>query len=218
MRPGQLNDLGERLGIFHCQVGEGLAVQLDVGVLQAGDKLTVTQAAHAASGVDAHDPQLTEFALADATVPESVDATADQRHDRLTIEVVPALPEALGQLPHAFAAAEDGLAATCSGHGYNILRVCGPAMLRLATHDFDVLLGNFADLDELGAELALALAGLVTVQVFLAGLGAFELARGGHAEAFLRGLMRLHLGHGGTILPTARDQMKKAPGPSQGAL
>src|SRR4051794_16056212 len=58
----------------------------------------------------------------------------------------------------------------------------GPGGLHLG-HHLDVLLEQPARLDDLAAQVPLALAGLVTVQVLLARLAAFELARGGHAEA-----------------------------------
>src|SRR5688572_11658640 len=60
----------------------------------------------------------------------------------------------------------------------------------------DVLAGHLADLDDRAAQVALALAALVSVEVLLAGLAALELARGGHAEPLLGALVGLLLGHG----------------------
>src|SRR5262245_66330791 len=62
----------------------------------------------------------------------------------------------------------------------------------------DVLARQLAPVDEVAAEVPLALAGLVAVEVALAGLTALQQARGGDAEALLRSLMALHLGHGST--------------------
>src|SRR5437868_5447440 len=80
---GQFGNLVKRRWIEHGNVGQDLAVQLDVGQLQTVDQLAVAQAAHPASRVDAGDPQPPEFALFDAPIPERINAAADQRHQRL---------------------------------------------------------------------------------------------------------------------------------------
>src|SRR5262249_49645238 len=112
----QFHDFGERVRIGDGQVGERLAVQFDVGPLQTGDELAVAQAAHPASRVDARDPETAEIALACAPVAESVNAATDQGDNRLTMQMVAAEAEALGQLAQSFAPAQDRFAAACSGH------------------------------------------------------------------------------------------------------
>src|SRR4051794_18962822 len=67
----------------------------------------------------------------------------------------------------------------------------GAGRLRPPRQDVNVLRGQLAAVGDDAAELALALAGLVAVKVFLAGLAALELATGGHAEAFFRPLVGL---------------------------
>src|SRR6516162_790325 len=76
-------------------------------------------------------------------------------------------------------------------------RVMTVRSLRLGVpaHHADVLLGHDPRLDDDATQLALALAGLVAQQVLLAGLAPLQLAVGRHAEALLRCLMSLHLGH-----------------------
>jgi hypothetical protein len=61
---GLLGDLAERRDVVDRDVGQGLAVQLDVRLQQAVHEAAVAQAVHAGRGVDAHDPQRTELALA----------------------------------------------------------------------------------------------------------------------------------------------------------
>src|SRR5207342_3902149 len=63
-RLGLLGDLAERRDVVDRDVGQGLAVQLDVRLQQAVHEAAVAQAVHAGGGVDAHDPQRTELALA----------------------------------------------------------------------------------------------------------------------------------------------------------
>src|SRR5262245_28458195 len=188
----QLDELVKRGGIVDGDVGERLPVQFDQCPLQPGDKLAVAQAPHATGGVDANDPQATEVALANAPVAVGVDAGADQGDERLPIEVVAAEAKALGQLLQTFAASRDGLAAARACHG-----LLTPLDLRSvsAAHDLDVLLGDQPRLDDRVAQLSLALAGLVAVQVLLAGLAAFELAGAGDLEPFLGRLVRLLLRH-----------------------
>src|SRR5262245_26028655 len=78
---------------------------------------------------------------------------------------------------------------------------------RLAAHHLAVLLAKLPGLQDRPTQVPLALAGLVAEQVLLAGLAALDLPRGRHPEAFLRALVRLHLGHGRPLMrspPAAR--------------
>ena len=54
------------------EVGEDLAVDVDLGALQAGDEPRVRDVVLTTRGVDAHDPQPAELALACAAVAEGV--------------------------------------------------------------------------------------------------------------------------------------------------
>src|SRR5690242_20659561 len=68
-----LDERGERGGVVHGQLGQDLAVDLDVRGLQTLDEAVVRDAVGAGSGVDALDPQLTEVALALLAVVVVVD-------------------------------------------------------------------------------------------------------------------------------------------------
>src|SRR5882757_6904922 len=71
-----LRDLDERregVRVVHGQLGEDLAVDLDVGGLQTLDEAVVRDAVGAGSGVDPLDPELTEVALALLAVVVVVD-------------------------------------------------------------------------------------------------------------------------------------------------
>src|SRR5262249_49469402 len=96
----QLDDLRKRIPIGNGDFRQALAVELDVRPLQAGDELAVAQTTAAAGGADAHDPQTAELALAGLAVAVSIHPRPHQRNDGLTIEVVPAEAEALGQAAH----------------------------------------------------------------------------------------------------------------------
>src|SRR5262249_42114413 len=113
----QFDEPGKRAGIVDGDVGECLAVQLDQRALQPGDELAVTDAAHPASGVDADNPRGAEAAFGAAPARVGEAPGADQRDERLPIEIVTAEAEALGQLLQTFAAARDGLAAASACHG-----------------------------------------------------------------------------------------------------
>ena len=58
-------------------IGEDLAVDLDIGLLQASDEAAVGHAIDAGRSVDTRDPQGTELTLADTTVTVSVLAGLD---------------------------------------------------------------------------------------------------------------------------------------------
>src|SRR3954451_10874207 len=58
------DELTERRRLAHREVGKHLAVEVDVGRLQAGDESRVRDAVLATRRVDAHDPQATELAFA----------------------------------------------------------------------------------------------------------------------------------------------------------
>src|SRR5262245_53216379 len=108
--------------------------------------------------------------------------------------MMPAQTKTLRQAAQAFAAPKNGLAAACSCHcSKNSPEI---ERLVLAAHRLDVRARQLAAVHDDAAQLALALAGLVTEQVLLAGLPAFQFPRSRHAEAFLRGLVRLLLRHG----------------------
>src|SRR5262245_28905565 len=116
MLPGDLDELGERVRVVDRDLGQRLAVEDHLGVDQPGDELAVAHPPSPAGRVDADDPQAAELALAYPPVAEGVLPPADQCHDRLPVQVVPAESESLGQLPGAVALPEDRLAATGS-HG-----------------------------------------------------------------------------------------------------
>ena len=58
---GDLDELGESRSVVHSQIGQHLAVEVDVGLLQTADELGVGHAVHAGSRVDTGNPQGTEI-------------------------------------------------------------------------------------------------------------------------------------------------------------
>lgn len=65
---GNLDQLGECIGIGDRHVGEDLAVESDPGLFEPVHELGVGQAADAGGRVDAGDPKAADFALLIATI------------------------------------------------------------------------------------------------------------------------------------------------------
>src|SRR5690242_16434642 len=72
-------DATERRAIADGEIGEDLAVDLDVRPLQAADQLTVGHAVLAGGGVDADDPQLAHLALALLAITRRVGERVEER-------------------------------------------------------------------------------------------------------------------------------------------
>src|SRR5690606_30595814 len=65
---GLLDERGKGRGLVNRQIGENLAVHLDLSPAEAVDKSTIGQAMLAHGGVDALDPEGAEIALLDLAV------------------------------------------------------------------------------------------------------------------------------------------------------
>src|SRR3954449_11772805 len=76
--PGASRKTSEGLGVADGDVGQHLAVELDLGQAQAVHQLAVAHALLAGGGVDALDPQAAELALAVIVVPVGVGAELEQ--------------------------------------------------------------------------------------------------------------------------------------------
>src|SRR6185312_9616080 len=72
--PGYLHESAEPLGVRDGDLGQHLAVDLDLGLAQAVDQFRVAHALLARSSVDARDPETTESPLFVATVAVGVHA------------------------------------------------------------------------------------------------------------------------------------------------
>src|SRR6185312_574506 len=113
---GLLHDLGEGRRITDGEIGEDLAVELDVGALQPAHELRVADAVYARSGVDADDPEGPEVALALTTVPRGVAPGVVDRVDHRLPELAAPSAVALGRLADAIAAAPRLESSFCSSH------------------------------------------------------------------------------------------------------
>src|SRR4051794_1528528 len=76
--PGALGKTSEGLGVADGDVGKHLAVELDLGELQAVHELAVRQPLLAGGCVDALDPEAAELALAVLAVTVGVGARLEQ--------------------------------------------------------------------------------------------------------------------------------------------
>src|SRR3954465_13360392 len=76
--PGAVGKTSEGLGVADGDVGQHLAVELDLGQAQAVHQLAVAHALLAGGGVDALDPQAAELALAVLAVTVGVRARLEQ--------------------------------------------------------------------------------------------------------------------------------------------
>src|SRR5207247_3224393 len=105
-----------RRSVAHRQVGEELAVDLDVGALEARDERAVREPVDASRGVDARDPQPAEIALAIAPVLVGEVARALQGLERGLEEFPPPGIVALGGLEHLAAASPTRDGGLCAWH------------------------------------------------------------------------------------------------------
>src|SRR3979409_2479245 len=101
--PGASGKASERLGVADGDVGQHLAVELDLGQLQAVHQLAVAHALLAGGGVDALDPQAAELALAVLAVAVGVGARLEQLLLRPLVARVLLAAVALGALQHGTA-------------------------------------------------------------------------------------------------------------------
>src|SRR6476646_9698966 len=77
---GRADQGAERLGLPDGEIGEDLAIDVDLGGLQPGDEPRVADVVLAAGRVDAHDPELAELTLARPAVAVRV---PERVHDLL---------------------------------------------------------------------------------------------------------------------------------------
>src|SRR3954466_407810 len=98
--PGALGKTSEGLGVAHGDVGQHLAVELDLRKLQAVHELAVGEALLARRGVDALDPQAAELALAVLAVAVGVGARLEELLLRALVARVLLAAVALGPLEH----------------------------------------------------------------------------------------------------------------------
>ena len=61
---GELNEFFETGGVFDRDFSQSLAIQIDLGALEAGNKLGIRHSVQAAGRVDADGPQAAEMTLA----------------------------------------------------------------------------------------------------------------------------------------------------------
>src|SRR6185369_16027826 len=94
-------DRGKRLRIGDGDVGQYLAVQRDVRLLQAVDQARVRDAVHPRGRVDAGDPERAEVAAAHAPAPGRLHHRALDGLDRPLVGAVAPAAEALGELQDA---------------------------------------------------------------------------------------------------------------------
>src|SRR5262245_33693787 len=110
----RLRELGERRGVAHREVGEQLAVHLDVRALESGDQAAVREPVDARGGIDARDPQTAEVTLLRATVLVRELAGTLHRLQRRLEQLAPSTVVALGgfeDLAPPGAAGDDGFGA-----------------------------------------------------------------------------------------------------------
>src|SRR3954454_25258158 len=96
--PGGLGKSAERLSVADGDVGQHVAVELDLGQAQTMHQLAVAHALLAGGGVDAVDPQAAELALAVLAVAVRVGAGLEQLLLRALVARVLLAAVALGPL------------------------------------------------------------------------------------------------------------------------
>src|SRR5690606_1640161 len=91
------HDAAKSRRVVDGQIGENLAVDLDLGLLQTVGELAVRQAASASTRIDTGDPQLAEHALASTAVAVGVLARLHHRLFGDAVDVAAAAAETFGQ-------------------------------------------------------------------------------------------------------------------------
>src|SRR5688572_1440368 len=179
-------DLGERGLVLHREVGEHLAVDLDVRPLEAGHERAVAHSQLAHRGVDARDPQRAHGALLRPAVAVGVLPRLHHRLLGYAIDVAAAAAETLRLGEHLLVARARRDSTLDSWHG---------ALLRRVRQ-------HRADGGRVGAvhgapatQLALRLGALLGQDVALERAAALDAAAAAHAETLRRAPLRFHLGH-----------------------
>ncbi len=103
----EVGHLGEPLGVEDRQVGQDLAVQVDLGLFQPADEFAVGHAQGPQRGVDADDPQGAELPFPDFAVPVGEGKGPFHGLPGGPVEPAPAAAESLGH-PQKFFAARPG--------------------------------------------------------------------------------------------------------------
>src|SRR5690606_7727180 len=94
----RLDEASERRRVVHRQIGENLAVDLDARRLEAAHELAVGGVVGSRGGVDPHDPEPTEVALARLAVPAGVVDRPPARFLRYLVDRLLAADEPLDAL------------------------------------------------------------------------------------------------------------------------
>ena len=169
-------------------IREDLAVQSDLGSLQAFHEAAVSSAGGTSGGIDANLPQRTEGPLLGAAVAERVLAAVIDSVRGVAVKFGTAHPEALGGSDHSCAAFA-GSWGVCDSHGSSkklqvYVRLAAERKVLLNAVFVSVMHGSGA------TEPATALWILGLEQVPLAGARTQNFARSSDFEPLCRGLLR----------------------------
>lgn len=117
LRLHRLDHVGEHVRFFSGQVGQDLAVQLDVVFSQGVDETAVAHAQGFHRGVEAQDPQGAVVALLLFAVSERVGASFHHGASGFAVEFAALSTVAFGQFDELLVSAAEGRASFDSGHG-----------------------------------------------------------------------------------------------------
>ena len=205
-----INDLRKGVGVVHSQVGEYLAVHVEIRFAVRPHELRVADALLARGRVDAGDPQLAEVALALAPIAVGVLQGLFDRVFCRAVRFAPAAPVALGHVQNFLATPPSLRLVSCAWHGG--LEVTGggkkqekvqsaPAPERgqrepalAVQHLLDALLLRIVN-DGILTQLALGLRRLLRQNMTASGFFALYFTASSFLEAFAGAAVRLHLRH-----------------------
>src|SRR5574341_996125 len=179
-------DLVEGRLVAHREIGQHLAVDLDVRALEPGHENAVAHAELAHGGVDARDPQRADLALLDPAVAERILPRLHQRLLGYAVDVLAPAAETLGLL-------EDLLVARArrypSLHPWH-----GALLIRVLQHRADRCLVGLVGFGA-AAQVALTLGALLRKDVAHVRRRALDPAARADAEALRGAPLGLHLRH-----------------------
>src|SRR6188768_823458 len=184
---GHLSELGEGCRVVDGHVGHHLAVELEPSLLEAGDQARVAGAVHAASGVDAGNPQRAEIALAQLAADVRVLPRLPQDVERLAVAVLAATEEAFGLLKNALVTTTGTRTTFYSGHGSS-------SRSAVRKKEFDAAFHGLVD-HVLVAQAAALFTGFPDHIVLRAAFRAANAAAAADLEPLGSGSIRLHFRH-----------------------
>src|SRR5450759_3022021 len=131
---GNLDDPTKRAVVADGDVGQDLAVDLDLGRPEAADELAVGHPVDPGRRVDPDDPELAEVTLPDLAVAGGIGERMEQRFVGRLDQPRAGPLAALGRVQEALVALVRGDAALDASHGLSLIHISEPTRLGMIAY------------------------------------------------------------------------------------